>query len=91
MRRSAGVALALLAAGGAHLGAPGAGTPSASCADAIPATALRPGVAYLTSTCADFVSEAKRVLPQVRFAPARIGGCPAAQLVQQPFTFALRD
>jgi hypothetical protein len=58
--------------------------------DVIPPTTRRPE-GRAAEIYADFVSEVKRVLPQMRFAPARIGGCPAAQLVQQPFTFALRD
>jgi TonB family protein len=35
----------------------------------------------------EFVTEVRRVLPRLRFEPARIAGCPVQQLVLQPFVF----
>jgi hypothetical protein len=37
-----------------------------------------------------FVSAVRRALVDARFEPARMGGCPVRQLVQQPFQFDLR-
>lgn len=37
-----------------------------------------------------FREEIRRVLPSWRFTPARVGGCPVRQLVQQPFVFRTR-
>ncbi|HEX6537336.1 MAG TPA: hypothetical protein VF041_22330 [Gemmatimonadaceae bacterium] len=38
----------------------------------------------------EFVESARRSLVDARFHPARIGGCPVPQLVQQPFVFKQR-
>ena len=43
----------------------------------------------LKSTNALFTSAVKNALPNMRFAPARVGGQAVKQLVQQPFTFSL--
>jgi hypothetical protein len=37
------------------------------------------------------LASVERVLPYVRYLPARVGGCPVAQLVRQPFAFVDRD
>ena len=37
-----------------------------------------------------FLDETERALVKIEFNPAEIGGCPVKQLVQMPFTFALR-
>ena len=37
-----------------------------------------------------FLDETERALVKIEFNPAEIGGCPVRQLVQMPFTFALR-
>lgn len=38
-----------------------------------------------------FFREARAGLGTVRYMPARIGGCPVPQLVEQPFSFAIRQ
>src|SRR5687768_7546458 len=43
----------------------------------------------LTSTHPQFTDAVRRALPQMRFHPAKIGGKPVSQLVQQQFQFKL--
>ena len=43
----------------------------------------------LTSTHPQFTEAVRRALPQMRFHPAKIGGKPVSQLVQQQFQFKL--
>jgi hypothetical protein len=38
----------------------------------------------------EFVEAVLDVLPEYRFSPLKIGGCPVATLVRMPFVFQLR-
>jgi len=44
----------------------------------------------LKSTHQQFTDAVRRALPQMRFLPAEVGGRKVKQLVQQPFTFAIK-
>jgi protein TonB len=44
----------------------------------------------LKSTHQQFTDAVRRALPRMRFLPAEVGGRKVKQLVQQPFTFAIK-
>ena len=44
---------------------------------------------FLTATALPFVDAVLEVLPQYRYIPLAISGCPVASLVRMPFTFEI--
>ena len=57
--------------------------------DVSPVRALRMSAAS-ADFHAEFVEAAREMIMQARYAPAEVGGCKVRQVVQQPFTWAMR-